>query len=110
MSLPFLWEFPGGKVEDGEDPPAALRRELKEELAVDALIGDLVGRVTIALLADTESSICLRLFRACFEGEVRLSEHSSLGWFTVDELKCLAMPAADRVLLPSVCGWMSPPV
>lgn len=45
QTMPLKWEFPGGKIEEGEQPRDAMRRELEEELGIDARIGDEVSRI-----------------------------------------------------------------
>ena len=73
------WEFPGGKVEPGEGPRAALRRELREELAIDAEIGELIDTHNIRYGGGP--TIHLRFYRVTvFQGEPRNLEFQQIAW------------------------------
>lgn len=79
------WEFPGGKVEAGESPPAALRRELQEELAVRARIGDEVERYEFRYPG--KSPILLIFFAVTdFEGEPHNCVFQEVHWAAPSEL------------------------
>ena len=91
------WEFPGGKVEDGETVAQALARELAEELGIDAVPGEPVitlehdyddRRVTLHFLATTIRS-----------GEPRALEADEIGWFFPCEMPRLPVLEADRPLI-----------
>ena len=89
----LLWEFPGGKVEEGEDPRGALRRELKEELDVEVEVGELFDAVFYSY---PEYPILLLVYRCRVEkGSLRPIGCHDLQWVTLRELKTLAMPPAD---------------
>ncbi len=73
------WEFPGGKIEPGEDPRDALRRELREELAIEADIGDLIDSHEVRY--EDGPVIRLRFYRVTvFRGEPRNLEFEQIAW------------------------------
>jgi 8-oxo-dGTP diphosphatase len=79
------WEFPGGKVESGESPPEALRRELREELAVAAQIGDELERYEFRYLG--KSPILLIFYTVTeFDGEPRNCVFEQMRWVAPREL------------------------
>jgi len=86
-----LWEFPGGKVHDGEDLLATANRELMEELGMRAVTaGALLMRA-----ADAGSPFVIHFVEIGAEGEPEAREHSALGWFTPVELAALPLAPAD---------------
>ena len=92
-SCGLLWEFPGGKVEKGEDPRRALRRELKEELDVEVDVGGLFDAV---LHFYPGAPILLLIYRCRIEkGSLKPIGCHALRWVTPGELGKLDMPPAD---------------
>ncbi len=86
------WEFPGGKIEPGEAPEEALRRELREELALEVRVGEEVARVEYDY---PTFHLSMRLFLCIPEGEPTLREHSAARWLSKDELEAVRWIPAD---------------
>ena len=77
--MPLRWEFPGGKIETGEQPRDALRRELEEEIGIDARIGDEVARIQHTY--KTGTVVELRFFSVPeYRGEIENRIFSEVQW------------------------------
>jgi 8-oxo-dGTP diphosphatase len=93
MSLPGMWEFPGGKIEPDESPKEALLRELEEELLCSAEIGKHVQ--TTEYEYDFGIVILTTYYCSLTGDEPRLTEHSEIRWMPVSELDQLNWAPAD---------------
>jgi 8-oxo-dGTP diphosphatase len=99
-SMAGLWEFPGGKVDDGELPEQALVRELREELGIETSVGCLQP-LTFASHAYEKFHLLMPLF-ACrvWQGTPQPREGQQLVWAAKNEWRNYPMPPADDRILP----------
>ena len=96
------WEFPGGKMEAGESPQEALRREIREELSADIAVGRLLHTVEYDY---PEFHLTMHCFLCTLEGEaMHLNEHEAARWLGPADLHSVRWLPADDELLPLIAA------
>lgn len=92
-----LWEFPGGKVQIGETPEAALVREMREELDIE--VENLTPWTFVSHDYDTFHLLMVLFHCGIFRGTPCPLDVQNIGWFTAEEMQGLDFPPADQPLL-----------
>lgn len=95
-----FWEFPGGKMEPGETPQQALKRELKEELAIDVNVGDFICTVEYDYPAFHLTMHCF--YCSVIGGELTLLEHEAAKWLSRAELYSVDWLPADIEVVKAI--------
>ena len=101
-----LWEFPGGKVEAGESPEAALIRELAEELGVDIRASCLAPLSFVSHSYETFHLLMPLYVCLQWRGKLTAREGQNLAWVRAQRLRDYPMPPADEPLIPVLQDWL----
>jgi 8-oxo-dGTP diphosphatase len=101
-SLPLLWEFPGGRVEPGETDPAALARELREEMGIEVAVGDRCVHVEHSY-EGYDIDFCVYRCRL-LAGPIRNLRVHAHRWVRPEQLDQYEFPAADEKTIAKLLG------
>lgn len=94
------WEFPGGKIEEGESPQAALKREICEELDTEIVVGELIDTIEYDYPSFHLSMDCF--WCEIVKGDLVLNEHQAAKWLAKDRIEDVQWLPADRGLIEKI--------
>lgn len=101
-SMAGLWEFPGGKVEEGELPEHALVREMKEELNITVSAQNLTATCFASESLGKKNLLLLLYIADIWDGDIIAKEGQEFDWFDLDAMSQLDMPPADIPLVANL--------